>query len=121
MKGILGDIFSHSVFVKCLLGDIFFTFSFCERSLKRHFSHLVFVKGVLNNSPLQACTPSPPVEKRACFNPMVSHPPPPRDHPDEDIRQGVLGVLAQPAKPVQEALRERGAYLMLLVPRQFYE
>ena len=61
----------------------------------------------------------PPVEKTARLHPMVGHPPPPRDHPDEDIRQGVLGVLAQPAKPVQEALRERGAYLMLLVQRHF--
>ena len=46
----------------------------------------------------------PPVKKRARFDPVVSHPSAPRDHPDEDVGQGVLGVLAQPAKPVQEAL-----------------
>ena len=47
---------------------------------------------------------SPPVEESARFDPVVSHPPPSRDHPDEDIWQGMLRVLAQPAKSVQETL-----------------
>ena len=60
------------------------TFSFCEKCFKS--------------------LSLPPVKKRARFDPVVSHPSAPRDHPDEDVGQGVLGVLAQPAKPVQEAL-----------------
>ena len=46
----------------------------------------------------------PPVEKAARLHPMVGHPPPPRDHPDEDVRQRVLRVFAQSAETVKEAL-----------------
>ena len=35
---------------------------------------------------------------------MVGHPPPPRDHPDEDVWQRVLRVFAQSAETVKEAL-----------------
>ena len=35
---------------------------------------------------------------------MVGHPPPPRDHPDEDVWQRMLRVFAQSAETVQEAL-----------------
>ena len=46
----------------------------------------------------------PPVEKTARLHPMVGHPPPPRDHPDEDVWQRVLRVFAQSAETVEEAL-----------------
>ena len=46
----------------------------------------------------------PPVEKTARLHPMVGHPPPPRDHPDEDVWQRVLRVFAQSAETVKEAL-----------------
>ena len=46
----------------------------------------------------------PPVEKTARLHPMVGHPPPPRDHPDEDVWQRMLRVFAQSAETVQEAL-----------------
>ena len=46
----------------------------------------------------------PPVEKTARLHPMVGHPPPPRDHPDEDVRQRMLRVFAQSAETVKEAL-----------------
>ena len=35
---------------------------------------------------------------------MVGNPPSSRDHPDEDVRQGVLGILAQSSESVQETL-----------------
>ena len=45
-----------------------------------------------------------PVEKTARLHPMVGHPPPPRDHPDEDVWQRMLRVFAQSAETVEEAL-----------------
>ena len=70
--------------------------------LPETFSYILTFSYIVNR--LSNHSLFPPVEKSARFNPVVSHSPASGDHPDEDVGQGVLGILAQPAQPVQEAL-----------------
>ena len=75
-----------------------FILSLCENLLNiRNLEKIIwdiYISFCESNSLLHACNPLLPVQESACLDPMVSHPPPPRDHPDEDVGQGVLGVLA---------------------------